>query len=490
MKWIKPGLFIFALIISLLGVHWWGGYLKNRAYETWLEKAELETNQITNTSFYWISLFHTQLRGLAALFYGSQSITENEFFNGLELIEEIESESVIPLSNVVLLSVTDSSEADLLLDVVYSSDIDTEYVNSPMIQTVAELAMENPEEIVLGPIHRNAHGDHILPLAIQVPNEGAAGVLLSLVNLTDFFSDLAVLYFPDGVQLKVSQTISLPGSDLSERVDNLTFDSSDFGKRAVTFHYPTRSGNAQWDYYWDISTSYQGGINTALGNLIQLGGSVLIALVYLIISFFAYQNRQVNFLVRLRTQELAEATTALEKANKELEELASHDSLTNALNRRSFLEIADKTLATSERSSKHLSFIMIDVDYFKNINDRFGHAEGDSVLISLVAVFNQVLREGDYLGRIGGEEFAILLWDTGIDEATLVAERLRCAISTERFLVNNQKYDVTVSMGIAQLNHEKGDTISQIMKRADDALYYSKRQGRNRYAVYRDEMGK
>jgi len=57
-------------------------------------------------------------------------------------------------------------------------------------------------------------------------------------------------------------------------------------------------------------------------------------------------------------------------------------------------------------------------------------------------------------------------------------------------LVNNQKYDVTVSMGIAQLNHEKGDTISQIMKRADDALYYSKRQGRNRYAVYRDEMGK
>lgn len=490
MKWIKPGLFIFALIISLLGVNWWGGYLKERAYETWLEKAELETNQITNTSFYWLSLFHTQLRGLAALFYGSETITEHEFFNALELIEEIESESVIPLSNVVLLSVVNSNKTDLILNVVYSADIDSEYVDSPKAKTVVELAMENPEEIILGPIHRNTHGDHILPLAIQVPNDETTGILLSLVNLTDFFSDLSVLYFPDGVQLKVSQTITLPGSGLTERVDSLTFGSSDFDKKAVTFHYPTQSGNAQWDYYWDISSAYQGGINTALGHLIQLGGSVLIALVYLIVSFLAYQNRQVNFHVRLRTQELAEATTALEKANKDLEDLASHDSLTNVLNRRSFLEIADKTLATSERSSKPLSFIMIDVDYFKNINDRFGHAEGDRVLISLVAVINQVLREGDYLGRIGGEEFAILLWDTGLDEATLVAERLRCEISSERFVVKENNCEITVSMGISKADLGKDDTISQMMKRADNAMYYSKRHGRNQYNVYREEMDK
>lgn len=493
MSYIKPFSFVFAFLIALSGVNWWGVHLKEQAYQGWLEKAELETTQITNTSFYWMSLFHTQLRGLAALFYGSDSITEIEFFNALELIEEIESESVIPLSNVALINIERQGAAGLVLNTQYttdffgSSDSGLGLIFSEEIKTVVNMAVNNPEYVQLGPMYLNSQGDRLLPLAISVPNEEKDGVLLSVVNVSEFFNDLATLYFPEGLQLRLTQSIQ-PEGEPSEIYDSITVSTSFSTDRRVTFFYPTRSGNAEWDYYWDIGTDFQGGVDTQLGNVIQIGGSALVALAFLIMSFLAYQNRQVNFMVKLRTQELAETTEALRIANKELEELASHDCLTSALNRGSFLEIAEKTHALSSRRQSPLSMIMIDVDYFKSINDRFGHAEGDSVLVALVGVFNDVLREADYLGRIGGEEFALLLWDTGIDEATLVAERLKRAISAEKFFINEHRYGVTVSMGISELYHDKTDTISSLMKRADAAMYSAKKQGRNRYAVFTENM--
>lgn len=494
MSYIKPFCFVLAFLIALGGVNGWGVHLKEQAYQGWLEKAELETTQITNTSFYWMSLFHTQLRGLAALFYGSDSITEIEFFNALELIEEIESESVIPLSNVALINIERQASSGLVLSTQYSTDIfgntdsGSDLIISGEIKTVVNMAVNNPENVQLGPMYLNSHGDRLLPLAIRVPNAERDGVLLSVVNVSDFFNDLATLYFPEGLQLRLTQSIQLPEDEPSERYDSITVSTSFPSDRRVTFFYPTRSGNAEWDYYWDIGTDFQGGVDTKLGDVIQIGGSALVTLAFLIMSFLAYQNRQVNFMVKLRTQELAETTEALRNANKELEVLASHDCLTSALNRGSFLEIAEKTHALSSRRKSPLSMIMIDVDYFKSINDRFGHAGGDSVLVALVGVFNDVLREADYLGRIGGEEFALLLWDTGIDEATLVAERLKRAISAEKFLINEKRYGVTVSMGISELYHDKPDTISSLMKRADDAMYSAKKQGRNRYAVFTENM--
>ena len=175
-------------------------------------------------------------------------------------------------------------------------------------------------------------------------------------------------------------------------------------------------------------------------------------------------------------------TEQLRKANTNLLQLANRDSLTDVFNRRRFMELANSSFALSRRSSSPLSLIMLDVDHFKQINDRYGHDSGDITLIELVRVCSDVLREVDVLGRIGGEEFAILLPDTQQDGAYCVAERLRQKIADIRISHDDQQFGITVSMGISELAAEK-DTVHQLMKRADDALYKSKRDGRNSVSV-------
>ncbi|OMH29527.1 hypothetical protein BGP75_19710 [Motiliproteus sp. MSK22-1] len=175
-------------------------------------------------------------------------------------------------------------------------------------------------------------------------------------------------------------------------------------------------------------------------------------------------------------------TEQLRKANANLQQLANRDSLTDVFNRRRFMELANSSYALSRRSSTPLSLIMLDVDHFKQINDSYGHDSGDITLIELVAVCNDVLREVDVLGRIGGEEFAILLPDTEQHGAYSVAERLRKKIADISISYEDQQFGITVSMGIAELG-EEGDTVHHLMKRADDALYQAKREGRNSVSV-------
>lgn len=163
-------------------------------------------------------------------------------------------------------------------------------------------------------------------------------------------------------------------------------------------------------------------------------------------------------------------------AKKELEKIASIDVLTGLYNRRMINEFAKNELETVKRNSNGLSIIMIDIDYFKQVNDTFGHQVGDSVLAQLAKLILDNTRKSDIQGRYGGEEFIIICPQTTNEAACILAEKLRSAVDNFEFDVAGLK---TISLGVATFN--KNDDVESMIKRADDGLYQAKNSGRNRF---------
>ena len=176
---------------------------------------------------------------------------------------------------------------------------------------------------------------------------------------------------------------------------------------------------------------------------------------------------------------VAKRTEDLQALNKKLKYLATRDSLTNILNRGSFFDAAQQRLALSQRQESTVSFILMDLDYFKRINDSYGHFVGDKVLIHFTQTLQGFLRKTDLLGRVGGEEFAILLFDTKLDDASQLAEKICQAISHSALEVEGNTISYTVSLGVE--SSELSDTsIDELFKRADLKLYGAKDKGRDR----------
>jgi diguanylate cyclase (GGDEF)-like protein/PAS domain S-box-containing protein len=165
------------------------------------------------------------------------------------------------------------------------------------------------------------------------------------------------------------------------------------------------------------------------------------------------------------------------KYEEQLKILATTDSLTSLLNRTRFDEISKREISYAIRYSMPLSFILIDIDFFKKVNDQHGHDVGDSVLIDVAKISMEVLRDTDTLIRWGGEEFLIICPQANAQQAQLLAERLRMIIEKHYFACGK----ITISGGVAQYN--SNESIDQVMKRADNALYYAKNTGRNRISV-------
>jgi diguanylate cyclase (GGDEF)-like protein len=173
------------------------------------------------------------------------------------------------------------------------------------------------------------------------------------------------------------------------------------------------------------------------------------------------------------------AMKKLQKANAQLEHLALTDPLTGASNRREFMQRAEQEIARVLRNQNNLCLLSMDLDHFKKVNDEHGHQTGDEVLKSVIRVCEHVLRPGDLLGRIGGEEFAVLLPETDISEAFSIAERLRSAIEQHQTQSNGVAVQCTVSIGIAAFDRQQ-DGLKDLLKKADDQLYLAKDNGRNR----------
>lgn len=177
----------------------------------------------------------------------------------------------------------------------------------------------------------------------------------------------------------------------------------------------------------------------------------------------------------------------------QLRQLADTDALTGASNRRRFLAEGEAALSAARRDGLPTAVLMIDIDFFKRVNDRFGHAAGDLVLRGFVEKCHRALREQDLLARLGGEEFVVLLPGTGEAEAHKVAETLRNFIAAAPMVVEGVPIPVTVSIGVSVAGPEQvappvsgteADALSGLMRRADLALYAAKDSGRNR--VVRD----
>jgi diguanylate cyclase (GGDEF)-like protein len=189
-------------------------------------------------------------------------------------------------------------------------------------------------------------------------------------------------------------------------------------------------------------------------------------------------------------EQLQQAYQALETANQELvamnamlSQAAITDSLTGLRNHRAFQESLMNLVQMAERYGQPLSLIMLDIDYFKQFNDRFGHPAGDELLRQVASLLRQSARAYDVVARYGGEEFAILLPNTDLNEAIRVAERLRQQIAA----IQNPYAPITASFGVASYRH--GSAPATLLYEADTALYEAKRRGRNRvYAVGRDAL--
>jgi diguanylate cyclase (GGDEF)-like protein len=169
--------------------------------------------------------------------------------------------------------------------------------------------------------------------------------------------------------------------------------------------------------------------------------------------------------------------TARHRLEAELRRLANTDSLTGVANRRCFFEMAAAIIASGRR----LAVLVFDLDHFKAVNDGYGHAAGDQVLVEIAARCRDVLDDGQFLARLGGEEFGVLLPACDRLRATRVAERLRAAVARTPVLVASSSLQITISIGVAcGMLDETG--IDTLLLRADRALYAAKRAGRNRAA--------
>ena len=207
------------------------------------------------------------------------------------------------------------------------------------------------------------------------------------------------------------------------------------------------------------------------GTLVSLGlmalGGFYLALM-LMVGMKIHASTTETLVLRERNRELIH----------ELEQQLETDSLTGLKNRDYFIKTARTELERVARYHQPLALLMVDIDHFKQINDTYGHLAGDEVLKSVTLVLSDMVRANDCLARLSGEEFAVLMPQTGLEQAYTAAERLRAAIAQVRCHLQGAEVRPTVSVGIA-VAAEGGETLSSLMRRSDLAMYEAKAQGRN-----------
>jgi diguanylate cyclase (GGDEF)-like protein len=168
----------------------------------------------------------------------------------------------------------------------------------------------------------------------------------------------------------------------------------------------------------------------------------------------------------------------LRRAQDTLQKMATTDFLTGIANSRLFSEAGEREVQRARRYRRALALLMIDLDHFKKVNDKYGHAIGDKILVAFAAICKNCLRKADIFGRLGGEEFAILLPETDVSGGKKFAERLRAIVEKSKIKVEDKTFQITVSIGVTELQSDDNQ-IESALRRADDTMYEAKRRGRN-----------
>ncbi len=213
--------------------------------------------------------------------------------------------------------------------------------------------------------------------------------------------------------------------------------------------------------------------------------NIIIFIVILLIFLFIYKNQYLinnqnillNQKVEERTEQLTNAYRNLDEINKQLYKNANIDYLTGIRNRRSYFEKTSFLLKEAILNNYNFYVLMIDIDNFKKINDTYGHAVGDKVLINLCNIINKIISKEEIFARVGGEEFCISFYNKDLPLVTKISEEIRETCANSELIIDNQKITFTVSLGLSSRNNLT--VIDKILRRADESLYLAKTSGKN-----------
>ena len=340
------------------------------------------------------------------------------------------------------------------LSVVHPERLSHQSVKAPLVVTEARIgartvphATIGETPLILGPRERNLEVE-FAALDFTAPDK-----LRYQYQLKGFDED----WMPSDTGRRLAAYTNLPPGSYHLRLRATDRD----GNWGAPLDIPVIVEPAWWQSWW-----------FRLILLLAALGAVY-GLVQLRTRFLQTRRKLLEELVASQTRDLTEA-------NERLKTLASRDSLTEIYNRRYFLELASHELDRARRNGRPVSLLMIDLDHFKRVNDTHGHAAGDAVLRAVVGGIRSHLRDIDLFARIGGEELVVLMPETGLAAARIVAERLRQAVADTLIPIPGDKtIGVTASFGLA-LAAQPPEPLPDLMERADQALYAAKRGGRNR----------
>ena len=378
--------------------------------------------------------------------------------------------------------------------------------NQDFFKVISNLNATDNSGLIIGrPARDEIKGKWVLPVARGLRDaEGRfSGVVMAIIQIENFRNLYSAFEFEGDASVAL---VRYDGVFLARTPFNPVFFSNDFSKHPFFRDVLPKAPNG---YFEDKSSidekvrliSYQsvGGLPLAItvtqnkddlfyGWLYEEAITfVFTVLASLMIIFIARSIwRQAHLVIEQRNlleTTVAERTRELKSAKQAADQLARTDFLTGINNRRAFFEYAKVISGQARRYNHPYVFIMIDIDHFKTVNDTWGHDAGDEVLKTVSNVISETLRESDILGRVGGEEFAVLLPETSIQEGVSLAERLRQGIEATTTQTSKSKINVTASFGIAMLD-DLVVPLEEVAANADTALYQAKDGGRNRVECY------
>lgn len=346
--------------------------------------------------------------------------------------------------------------------------------------------------------------DHSIMVALEVNRHEFEAALSGL-----FAIDQAILFLVDADKEPLL-TIDHAQGTLCTDFESHHLESCQHGFNSLTnnntYLYQHRDLFLGNHLYLLVADSYFPQENKALKNRITTGILVVGWLLIWAILIFAHKisspitklsqtthdmialNYDTEIKIPSATNEIEELYRNFEIMRKELKDLVTKDSLTKLHNRRYLMHVFEIAAQKAHRMEQRLSCIMLDIDWFKKINDNHGHVCGDAVLKEIGRIIIDTTRPYDTSGRYGGEEFIIILPETDADQALIIAERLRHKIADSRVKYGDTTIACTISLGVATFVPLKAESPNRIITNADFALYKAKRTGRNRTVLFEEGM--